>query len=168
MNWDAIGAIGEIIGALAVVITLAYLAIQIRQNTKVAQASTRQGVTNSAMEGGKFIAECPDIAVFLQKLNSGEELEPHELMRLNALAYFSTRNWENIHYQYLQGMLTENEWAAFRKNLKILYQGKLWQDYWDREKEIYTDIFKKEIEALLKEIAVGETVGDKSTLFISK
>ena len=30
MNWDAIGAIGELLGALAVVITLGYLALQIR------------------------------------------------------------------------------------------------------------------------------------------
>lgn len=34
MNWEAIGAIGEIIGALAVVVSLVYLSVQIRQNTK--------------------------------------------------------------------------------------------------------------------------------------
>jgi hypothetical protein len=33
MNWDAIGAIGEIVGALAVLITLIYLAMQIKQNS---------------------------------------------------------------------------------------------------------------------------------------
>jgi hypothetical protein len=30
MNWEALGAIGEIVGALAVVLTLAYLATQVR------------------------------------------------------------------------------------------------------------------------------------------
>ena len=30
MNWEAIGAIGDFVGALAVIITLAYLAIQVR------------------------------------------------------------------------------------------------------------------------------------------
>ena len=35
MNWDAIGALGEIVGAIAVVVTLAYLAIQIQQNTRM-------------------------------------------------------------------------------------------------------------------------------------
>ena len=34
MNWDAIGAIGEIVGAIAVVATLGYLAVQIRENSK--------------------------------------------------------------------------------------------------------------------------------------
>lgn len=37
MNWEAIGAVGEIVGALAVVITLAYLAIQVQQNTRMMQ-----------------------------------------------------------------------------------------------------------------------------------
>jgi hypothetical protein len=33
MNWEAIGAIGEIVGSFAVLITLIYLAQQIKQNT---------------------------------------------------------------------------------------------------------------------------------------
>ena len=42
MNWEAISAIGEILGAAGVIITLAYLAAQIRQNTKVSRGATRQ------------------------------------------------------------------------------------------------------------------------------
>jgi hypothetical protein len=38
MNWEAIGAVGEILGALGVVVTLVYLARQIRQNTRVSRA----------------------------------------------------------------------------------------------------------------------------------
>ena len=41
MNWDALGAIGEIIGAIAVVITLGFLAIQIRYSTRSMDESNR-------------------------------------------------------------------------------------------------------------------------------
>ena len=34
MNWDALGAIAELLGAIAVFLTLAYLAVQIRQSSK--------------------------------------------------------------------------------------------------------------------------------------
>jgi hypothetical protein len=34
MNWEAIGAIGEIVSAMAVFVSLIYLAVQIRQNTR--------------------------------------------------------------------------------------------------------------------------------------
>ena len=39
MNWDAIGAIGEILGAIGVIVTLGYLAVQIRQNTRSSRVS---------------------------------------------------------------------------------------------------------------------------------
>ena len=38
MNWEAIGAIGEVVGAAAVVVTLGYLAVQIRANTAALKA----------------------------------------------------------------------------------------------------------------------------------
>tara|TARA_B110000858_G_scaffold89247_1_gene103084 strand:- start:5179 stop:5370 length:192 start_codon:yes stop_codon:yes gene_type:complete len=41
MNWDAISAIGEIIGATAVVVSLVYLAVQIRQNTRQISSSIK-------------------------------------------------------------------------------------------------------------------------------
>lgn len=41
MNWDAIGAIGEVVGALAVVISLVYLALQIRQNSRQVEEQIR-------------------------------------------------------------------------------------------------------------------------------
>ncbi len=39
MNWEAIGAIGEVLGAAGVIITLAYLAVQIRQNSRPLSAN---------------------------------------------------------------------------------------------------------------------------------
>jgi hypothetical protein len=41
MNWEALGAIGEMVGAVAVVVTLGYLAVQIRQNTRSVRAASR-------------------------------------------------------------------------------------------------------------------------------
>ncbi|MFT4815649.1 MAG: hypothetical protein ACI9IQ_001142, partial [Cyclobacteriaceae bacterium] len=38
MNWDAIGALGEVAGALVVIISVVYLASQVRQNTAVSRA----------------------------------------------------------------------------------------------------------------------------------
>ncbi|MDA1372383.1 MAG: hypothetical protein O2971_16680 [Proteobacteria bacterium] len=41
MNWEAIGAIGEILGAFAVVATLVYLATQIRYAKEAASDANR-------------------------------------------------------------------------------------------------------------------------------
>ena len=42
MNWEAIGAIGEVVGAGAVVLTLVYLAMQVRQNTLQVRSDNEQ------------------------------------------------------------------------------------------------------------------------------
>jgi hypothetical protein len=38
MNWEALGAIGEIVGAVAVIVTLRYLAVQIRGGMRIRAA----------------------------------------------------------------------------------------------------------------------------------
>ena len=40
MNWDAIGAIAELLGAVGVIASLVYLAGQIRQNSRLVRSST--------------------------------------------------------------------------------------------------------------------------------
>jgi hypothetical protein len=42
MNWEAIGAIGETVGAVAVIATLFYLAVQIRQNNRNEEENIRR------------------------------------------------------------------------------------------------------------------------------
>ena len=39
MNWEAIGALAELAGAVGVVLTLVYLSVQLRQNTRAIQGS---------------------------------------------------------------------------------------------------------------------------------
>jgi len=47
VNWSAIGAIGELVGALAVVVTLVYLAAQIKH----ARADSRKALSQGRVEG---------------------------------------------------------------------------------------------------------------------
>ena len=50
MNWDAIGAVGVMIGALAVVVTLAYLAMQVRHAQGEVQRNVSQSRTDAARD----------------------------------------------------------------------------------------------------------------------
>ena len=50
MNWDAIGAVGEILGAAGVIGTLAYLAIQIRKSDQTARADSLQALWDGARD----------------------------------------------------------------------------------------------------------------------
>ena len=45
MNWDAIGALGEVLGSIAVFLTLGYLAIQVRHARDQVRHSISQNST---------------------------------------------------------------------------------------------------------------------------
>ncbi len=51
INWDAIGAIGEVVGAGAVVITLVYLALQVRENSRQLRLTSTLSINSLMNEG---------------------------------------------------------------------------------------------------------------------
>ena len=62
INWDAVGAVGEIFGAAAVLVTLIYLARQIRQNTDEVRASRVEGTLRDQSEYNRMLAEDGELA----------------------------------------------------------------------------------------------------------
>lgn len=151
MNWEALSAVAEIVGAVAVVVSLLYLAAQVRQNTNVTRSSVRHGVTERAIAHAAPLVASEELTRLLQRCIDGEQLQGHENMRLHAWAYMVLREWENIHYQHLSGLLSDADWAAFKTNLKLLLTIPTCRAYWDAERDIYTDAFKGEIEEILRE-----------------
>ena len=57
MNWEAIGAVGEIVGAAAVVVTLIYVAVQVRQNTRSIDESRELAVATAFDEHDRMFNE---------------------------------------------------------------------------------------------------------------
>lgn len=54
MNWEAIGASGEVVGAIAVILTLLYLAIQIRQNTRAVDETRKAAVAQMYLKASQL------------------------------------------------------------------------------------------------------------------
>jgi hypothetical protein len=84
MNWEAIGAIGEIVGATAVVLTLIYVAIQIKQNTAASRAQAINQI--NSQWGGLMsqIATNEGLAKIYRKATEGGDLGPDETVQYTA------------------------------------------------------------------------------------
>ena len=166
MNWEAIGAVGEIVGALAVVATLGYLAVQIRQNTRVARSAARQAIAQMTMSSASNLVEDGELADLVARDLAGEQLIDGERLRVMGRSYIAMRNWENIHYQYLTGMLSDDEWSGFRLNLKALLQWPSTQRYWSNENHYYSKAFREEVAALLEEVQASP--GEMDHRYVSR
>ena len=112
MNWDALGAIAELIGAIAVFLTLAYLTVQVRQNSKALElqnkfsaAQIMQARTDTLTELIASSSSAENLAA-LQKIaqitgpESLGDISREEQFRLTQLLNMYRGMFENIIEQY--------------------------------------------------------------------
>src|SRR5262245_53856525 len=76
INWEALGAIANLLAAVGVIATLIYLSIQIRQNTKAVRSSSIQNLVQSFSTTAQAAVENEYIVPLLLKANTGSR-EPH-------------------------------------------------------------------------------------------
>jgi hypothetical protein len=109
-------AIAEIVGALFIVITLLYLAIQIRDSNREARAATLHAVLDSENQFNAMVAEH---AGTWDKVVNGEPLSDGEETR-RAIVLFNMlmADSENRFHQFNAGYLGPESWEARRLTLR--------------------------------------------------
>jgi len=122
MSWEAIQAIAELTGAAAVLASLVYLAIQVRQNTASVQAGT---VARSSEALNRIRAEIWSDAettrIYLLAL-SGEEIEDVVTATRTRLFFVTlARDYEAIYYQNEAGQLPDSMWETWLREMMIIF-----------------------------------------------
>lgn len=85
MNWEAISAIGQIVGAIAVVATLLYLSRDIRDNSRSLAVSALRDTTEQWNHWGALVAQSADLAEIVERGNkSFSDLTGAEALRYGA------------------------------------------------------------------------------------
>lgn len=148
MNWDAIGAIGEMIGAVGVILTLGYLAYQIRQNTRQLAQSERTAIatavnvsTTNYRENRSYIYQSEEISTIMVKGlpdpdSLGEidryrfRLIIHNLVdallamySLTVVTGFSPETWQMLGAKLAERILTTSGGRWFWANFSNEYTG---------------------------------------------
>lgn len=113
MTWAAVSAIGEIVGAIAVVLTLIYLAVQVRQSTRTTQAISIQAASSLDQEFlltiGSDAARAQLWAAYL--LTPATLSDEQQLQGAYLMASF-VRRLENIYLQKRLGALSKEGWQS--------------------------------------------------------
>jgi hypothetical protein len=156
MNWDAIGAIAEVVGAAAVIITLAYLAIQIRQNTQMNASALRQSFYNYTARQMLHGTDSTEFSELLAKAGTtNETLSPGERLQISRMFHAVFVGYQGAYFQYKQGALGQDDWKTCRALLRSfwLFKGKEWADLWMQFKTggFLDDDFVAECELLREE-----------------
>ena len=119
MNWEAIGAIGEVLGAAGVVITLAYLAVQMRLSNRLAKRAAVQGLLASRVEMNRFLASDPVLLDLVEKgAESPDDLDEGEWSRFRAFISTAIRHYEAIFLDNQVGLLPPGVWRSQESSMK--------------------------------------------------
>ena len=142
------GSIGEILGAIATIATLIYLALQIRQNTRALQAASMDSTIQAANDIRASLFSDPEITlIYRQGLQNIEALsdvdrERFRLIMTNALWAF----WNTYAQSQLGG---GKSWQSQKKiaGRFLSEPGGAW--FWDNYRNEFEPEFQAEIDGIL-------------------
>ena len=138
MNWEALGAIGEIVGAVAVLVTLGYLALQIRQNTQSVRSSTFQAAIRDMAENIDHLVRDPELnRIWHVGIHDLESLSTEDRHRFAAYMTSVLRRYENLVYQTHPGTLDPDAWEGVRANLKNTLSHPGTVVWWKRARHLF-------------------------------
>jgi hypothetical protein len=100
MNWAAIGAIGEVLGAVAVVATLLYVARQLDEQGRALTTSVRDSAFQQLQEWNYQVMADPGLSHLFQRGAASDDwsgFSPEERSRLIHVLYSFFKTFENIY-----------------------------------------------------------------------
>ena len=136
MNWAAVGAIGEVAGAIAVVATLVYLAKQIRISAEATKAMVRQGVTDATVAYLALEIDPRELREVTKKRRGDEALDRDEEDLVLLRIHVNFRNFEGVFSNFRRGYFDASEWQAY-ENIVLFHflRDPFARKFWDRGRE---------------------------------
>ena len=140
----------EIIGFLSLVGSLAFVGVEIRQNTSAVRGATNQAISDQVGELMLTIATDDNLARLVKRLYDGEtrdQFDPVDDMRLYMTIMTGLRRVENIFLQIEDGILDDR---AFDRIGLSFYRSNYGQEIWQANKQFFDREFVPFFEKLLK------------------
>ena len=130
MNWEALGAIAEFIGGIAVLLTLIYLAIQVRQTNQMARETILRNQTDRNMDNSKFMAGTPGMMdIFIRTMDAPQSVTKEERWRFGSYMYGMFLDFQEAYHFNKTRRQSDYWWPFIEKNVVFYLRrpgGKAW------------------------------------------
>lgn len=142
-RWLALAAnLGALAGILLIV-------VQLRQNRDLMRAQVRHELTAGIVELLNVPAADSQLASVLRRGALGEPLTPDEQFQFELRSNALLRYWEDVHYQYRQGLYDEVEYAAQKDAwARTMARSVGLAVYWCAVRDVYSPRFRAELDGL--------------------
>jgi hypothetical protein len=150
MNWDAIGAVGEVLGAMAVVVSLLYLAAQIRLNSRIVKGERTHNITQTIQTELRWSGDYAE--VFVKMLQDSSSLTDVEAFKLGEWLTAAMMARQNEYIQYRQDLVDEDIWLANRGIIKSILSMPWCRNWWENfDKVAFVPGFVELVDTIMEE-----------------
>ncbi len=131
MNWEAIGAVGEVCGAIAVVVTLAYLARQIRDSAQATSIAAYHQAQEQTWSLGAAVSTDPGLAEILASTFDGgiDSLAPPDRIRFEMAMSSLFFGFESLLALHEKGLIDGELWENWFENVMSMLGSPLGREY---------------------------------------
>lgn len=156
MDLEQLANIGEFVSGLAVIASLIYLAVQIRQNTKTVKSSTLAANTEIWSTMLLSLSDKDNVPAFTYGYFPVEQVDPSKFtqFQLQCRAFFVSM--EQQHYQYVHGTLDADTYEGYARsicNTILAFPG--FRVYWEMYSDDFSPLFKNHLDELIAETPVA-------------
>ena len=148
MNWEVAGAIAEVVGATGAIVTLAYLALQIKDSNRVARAQSRQSIT-------EFINQIVLIrtthADRMAQIAASDSLSAADEEFLTWVHIQVLLLAETYHYHHSLGLMPASHWRPFVNFFRGYSTTKGFASVWETFENSFAEEFQDWLNSEIRE-----------------
>lgn len=153
MSLSQLADLGELLGGVAVVASLVYLAVQIRQNTKTVRASTLHENTDLWSALFLRLAE-PDLArAYVAGMAGQADIRPLHYTQFFFVCRSMFLAFENQYYQVRHGVLDPEAYAGYERSIStqfLAFRGfRIW---WETNRSVFSPDFVAHVDAMIDNV----------------
>ena len=143
--------IAEIVGGIAIVLSLIFVGLQISQNSEMMQAQTRDSLSAKQIDLYMEIGSNFQAMEIYTKGRAGlieRDFNNPEYNSWSFMAFSNIRVWENEWYQYKKGLFEEDEYSGRKEVLALVIKGPGYTEIWKTYKWQFLPSFQSFVDTL--------------------
>jgi hypothetical protein len=139
VNWEAVGAISDVLGAIAVIATLGYVAIQIRQNTSALKSAATQATHDQSAAIYDLLAADPKLSdIFVRGLDEPDSLDRIDTARFYSFLMGVVFRYQNWYLQTQSQALDKEQLASWARVTRQISATPGFLRFWKERRHIFT------------------------------
>jgi hypothetical protein len=147
---DRAHQVGELIAALAVVVSLLLVAYEVQQNSEEQKQAMTQELITSYTEIVTLLTQDQELrCAYIKGIRDYHSLSGEEALAVGAYLIALMRHREDLYFQHLDGAVKPSIWQGFDRATRIAMQRPGWQQWFELRRDWFSDEFQAYIDSVM-------------------